>query len=182
MILHLKVWKTLEQSYGKEELESKKEQAANRGRLNMKVNLNFTFLLIIFSTFPLQVDCTNGPPRWELFPKPLPCQLPALSGRLATTHNPVSDLPTSVTCSVSGTGDLAPLDWMTYRSVLIRQEKSYAFLTSEIGTFVQPIAPVKGATLVEEEFMEEEKVKSEIYVYYMKTVGESDNSNTREKN
>ena len=35
----------------------------------------------------------------------------------------------------------------------------------------QPIAPVKGATLVEEEFMEEEKVKSEIYVYYMKTVG-----------
>ena len=177
------MWKTLEQSYGKEELESKKEQAANRGRLNIKVNLNlFTFLLIIFLTFLLQVDCTNGPPRWELFPKPLPCQLPALSGRLATTHNPVSDLPTSVTCSVSGTGDLAPLDWMTYRSVLIRQEKSYAFLTSEIGTFVQPIAPVKGATLVEEEFMEEEKVKSEIYVYYMKTVGESDNSNTREKN
>ena len=35
----------------------------------------------------------------------------------------------------------------------------------------QPIAPVKGATLVEEEFMEEEKVKAEIYVYYMKTVG-----------
>ena len=35
----------------------------------------------------------------------------------------------------------------------------------------QPIAPVKGATLVEEEFMEEEKVKSGIYVYYMKTVG-----------
>ena len=31
---------------------------------------------------------------------------------------------------------------------------------------------MKGATLVEEEFMEEEKVKSEIYVYYMKTVGE----------
>ena len=30
---------------------------------------------------------------------------------------------------------------------------------------------MKGATLVEEEFMEEEKVKAEIYVYYMKTVG-----------
>lgn len=38
-------------------------------------------------------------------------------------------------------------------------------------TTFQPIAPVKGATLVEEEFMEEEKVKAEIYVYYMKTVG-----------
>ena len=70
---------------------------------------------------------------------------------------------------------------MTYRSVLIREEKSYAFLTSEIGSSVQPIAPVKGATLVEEEFMEEEKVKSEIYVYYMKTVGEFDKSNNKKK-
>ena len=42
LILRLKVWKTLEQSYGKEELESKKEQAANRGRLNRKVNLNLS--------------------------------------------------------------------------------------------------------------------------------------------
>ena len=174
------MWKTLEQSYGKEELESKKEQAANRGQLNIEVNLNFTFLLIIFSTFPLQVDCTNGPPRWELSPKPLPCQLPALSGRLAAKY-PLSDLPTSVTCSVSGTGDLAPLDWMTYRSVLIRQEKSCDFLTSEIGTSFQPIAPVKGATLVEEEFMEEEKVKSEIYVHYMKTVGKFENRNNKKQ-
>ena len=42
LILRLKVWKTLEQSYGKEELESKKEQAANRGRLNRKVNRNLS--------------------------------------------------------------------------------------------------------------------------------------------
>ena len=139
----------------------------------------FTFLLIIFLTLPLQDDCTNEPPRWELFPKPLRCRLPALSGILPTIH-PFSNLLTSVTCSVSGTGDLAPLDWMTYRSVLIWQEKSYdAFLTSEIGSSVQPIAPVKGATLVEEEFMEEEKVKSEIYVYYMKTVGEFNKNNNK---
>ena len=33
LIFYLKVWKTLEQSYGKEELESKKEQAASKGQL-----------------------------------------------------------------------------------------------------------------------------------------------------
>ena len=64
---------------------------------------------------------------------------------------------------------------------MIGQEISYAFLTSELKTSVQPIAPVKGATLVEEEFMEEEKVKSEIYVYYMKTVGEFENSNNKKE-
>ena len=42
LILRLKVWKTLEQSYGKEELESKKEQAASRGQLNRKVNQNLS--------------------------------------------------------------------------------------------------------------------------------------------
>ena len=37
-----KVWKTLEQSYGKEELESKKEQAS-RGGMNQKGNLESFF-------------------------------------------------------------------------------------------------------------------------------------------
>ena len=32
---HSKVWKTLEQSYGKEELESKKEQASKGGQKNI---------------------------------------------------------------------------------------------------------------------------------------------------
>ena len=56
---------------------------------------------------------------------------------------------------------------MTFRSALIIE----VLLASAIRTYFQPIAPVKGATLVEEEFMEEDKVKAEIYVYYMKTVG-----------
>ena len=134
MIFYLKVWKTLEQSYGKEELESKKEQAASKGQLRTEKSIFNLSPFLCLSSRPFRLRSTV--PTDNLAGSSLRGFFNAGCQRFQVnwSRSLIPDLSTSVTCSVSGTGDPAPLDWMTSRSALIRQQNILVLITSGIRT------------------------------------------------